>query len=232
MGCQLNCFATCGKCDYHNRVLTAVGTCASQAPTDRLVYSSGQYISNPNNKGQVKMAKAAHGTKSQAIHEYLSANPNATANDIVAAMKQQGIAVSFGLAKAVKYGKKGKRSAAKRAAKAPSSNGKPVVSGSDSIRQFIAQNPAAGPKEIEAGLKAEGIKVSKHLISAVKYSKAKKKSGRKARRMARRAAVQVAARKTGGAVTVEHLLEIKRLADSIGGADQVRRALDTLEQLR
>ena len=41
------------------------------------------------------MARAAHGTKSQAIHEYLSANPNANVNDIVAAMKGQGIAISF-----------------------------------------------------------------------------------------------------------------------------------------
>jgi hypothetical protein len=176
------------------------------------------------------MAKAAHGTKSQAIHEYLSTNPNANANDIVAAMKQQGIAVSFGLAKAVKYGKKGKKSAAKRAAKTPSSNGKPVVSGSESIRQFMAKHPRAMPREIEKGLKAEGIRVSLGLISNVKYGgglkKAKKKRGR-------RAMMQVAARKTPAvAVTVEQLIEVKRLADSVGGAEQVRRALETLERLR
>jgi hypothetical protein len=230
MGCQLNCFATCGKCDYHNRVLTAVGTCASQAPTDRLVYSSGQYISNPNNKGQVKMAKAAHGTKSEAIHEYMSTNPSATANDIVAAMKQQGIAVSFGLAKAVKYGKKGKKSVAKRAAKAPSSNGKFVLSGSESIRQFIAKHPGAMPREIEKGLKAAGIRVSLGLISNVKYGGGKKNAKK---RRGRRAMLHVAARKTPAvAVTVDYLLEVKRLADSIGGAEQVRRALETLEQLQ
>jgi hypothetical protein len=176
------------------------------------------------------MAKAAHGTKSQAIHEYLSANPNANANDIVAAMKQQGVAVSFGLAKAVKYGTKVKKFAAKRRAKAPSSNGAPVVSGSESIRQFIAQHPGAMPREIEKGLKAAGIRVSLGLISNVKYgggtTKAKKKRGR-------RAMLDVAARKTPVvAVTVEQLLDVKRLADSLGGAEHIRQALETLEQLR
>ena len=109
----------------------------------------------------------------------------------------------------------------------------PAVTGSDSIRQFIAKSPAAGPKAIQAGLKAEGVKVSKHLINAVKYSKAKKKAGRKATRVARRATVQVAARKTPStALSIEQLIEVKRFADSFGGADQVRQALDTLEQLR
>jgi hypothetical protein len=176
------------------------------------------------------MAKAAHGTKSQAIHEYLSANPTANANDIVAAMKQQGIAVSFGLAKAIKYGKKGKKSAARRAAKAPSSNGKPVVSGSESIRRFLAKHPGAMPVEIETGLKAEGIRVSRALISNVKYGSGKKKAKK---RRGRRAMLHVAARKTPAvAVTVEQLLDVKRLADSLGGAEQVRTALETLEQLR
>src|SRR5260370_39699360 len=110
------------------------------------------------------MAKSAHGTKSRAIHDYLAANPNANVNDIVAAMKEKGIAVSFGLAKAVKYGKKGKKSAARKAAKAPSSNSKAVVSSSESIRQFIAKHPGAMPGEIEEGLKAEGISVSRGLI--------------------------------------------------------------------
>jgi hypothetical protein len=176
------------------------------------------------------MAKVAHGTKSQAIHEYLSTNPNANANDIVVALKQQGVAVSFGLAKAVKYGKKGKKSAARRAAKAPSSNGKPFVSGSESIRQFMAKHPGAMPTEIEEGLKAAGIRVSRGLISNVKYGGGKKKA--KTRR-GRRAMLHVAARKTPAvAVTIDQLLEVKRTADSLGGADLVRRALETLEQLR
>jgi hypothetical protein len=109
----------------------------------------------------------------------------------------------------------------------------PAMNRSESIRQFIAKNPAAGPKDFEAGLKAEGIKVKLSLISAVKYSKAKKKSLKKTKRMARRATVQIAARRTPStAVTIEQLIEVKQFAISFGGTDQVRQALDTLEQLR
>jgi hypothetical protein len=33
-------------------------------------------------------------------------------------------------------------------------------------------------------------------------------------------------------VTIERLIEVKKFADSFGGADQVQQALDTLQQLR
>ena len=49
---------------------------------------------------------------SQAIRDYLAANPSASPNDIVAGLKQQGITVSPGLASNVKYtsrSKAGKR---------------------------------------------------------------------------------------------------------------------------
>jgi len=46
--------------------------------------------------------------------------------------------------------------------------------------------------------------------------------------------VRVAARRTtgNGSITVEQLLEVKKLADSIGGVEQVRSALEALEQLK
>jgi len=37
---------------------------------------------------------------------------------------------------------------------------------------------------------------------------------------------------TLGSDSAEHLLDVKRLADSLGGAEHVRLALETLEQLR
>ncbi len=181
------------------------------------------------------MAKSRDGSKSQAIQEYLAANKEAMPQQIVDALKEKGIDVSFGLASAIKYKKPGKKktSARKSKKRIAAVKGEPAVTGSESIRHFIARNPAAGPKDIQAGLKAEGIQVSKHLISAVKYSKAKRKSGKKARRMARRATVQVAVRKTPStAMTIVQLLEVKKFADLFGGADQVRQALDTLQQLR
>jgi len=176
------------------------------------------------------MAKAASGTKSAAISEYLAANKTANPKQVVEALKQKGITISLGLASKVKYGTKGKKSSAKKARRVSAAKGGSAVSGSESIRQFIAKHPSATVKEIEKGLKGEGIKVSFSLVSAVKYKKGRK-AGKKKRRM-RTAVIHAAARKTSVGVTVEQLLEVKKFADSIGGAEQVRKALDTLEQLQ
>jgi hypothetical protein len=178
------------------------------------------------------MAKGNHGAKSQAISEYLAENKGASPKQIVEALKAKGVEVSFGLASAVKYGRKGKKKAStKKSRKAIiRSKAEPAVTGSDSIRRFIARNPTAGPKAIEAGLKGEGIKVSMALISRVKYSKARV-AGKK--RRSRAPVVQAAVRAIrSSAVGVEQLLEVKRFADSFGGPDQVHSALDMLEQLR
>ena len=175
------------------------------------------------------MAKAERGPKSIAIRGYLSANPMAGPQQIVDGLKEQGIEVSFGLASAVKYRKRKKRVFARKSALQTFAVDKPS-SGSELIRQYITNHPAEMPREIELGLKQEGVKVSFGLISSVKYSK-----GRKAgkRRKSRTHVVHVAARATPAViVTIEQLLEVKRFADSLGGANQIRQALDTLEQLR
>jgi len=176
------------------------------------------------------MAKAASGTKSAAIQEYMAANKEANVQQIFDALKEKGVKVSLGLVKAVKYGKKGKKVTARKVRRATAANGQPAVSGSESIRQFIAAHPGAMPKEIRQGLKQQGVKVSLALISNVKYSSGKK-AGKKQRKL-RASVIHAAARRTSAAVTVEQLLEVKKFADSVGGADQVRKALDTLEQLR
>jgi hypothetical protein len=175
------------------------------------------------------MVTVEHVTKSQSIAEYLAGNPNANVNQIVEGLKQQGIQISLGLAKVVKYGKKGKKAASRKAARAAGRKGKPI-SGSELIRRFIARHPTAMPKEIELGLQKQGVKVSTGLISNVKYGKRSKKARRRATRSP---AARVAARKTASAsVNIEQLLEVKRLADSFGGVVHLRTALDTLEQFR
>src|SRR5436190_3181849 len=95
------------------------------------------------------------------------------------------------------------------------------------VRDYISANPDANPKAIVAGLKAQGLTVKLGLANSVKYSKRSKV------RKGRTRAMHTAARRTSSsAVTIEQLIEVKRFADSFGGADQVRQALDTLEQLR
>jgi len=175
------------------------------------------------------MAKFEHGSKSQAIAEYLAKNPAAGVNQIVEDLKQQGIDVSLGLAKVVKYGKKGKKRSARRAARPAAANGK-SVSSSELIRRFIARHPRAMPKEIGVGLREQGIVVSPGLISNVKYgSRGKKEHRRKGRAPAARSAARTTSLMS---VTIEQLLDVKRLADSLGGVTQLRTALETLDQLQ
>lgn len=98
------------------------------------------------------------------------------------------------------------------------------------VREYIAGNPEASPKAIVAGLAATGMKIKLGLANSLKYGR--RKPGRR-----KAPSVRVAARKSGrhatnGAVTVAQLIELKRFADSLGGLDHVRTALDALQQLR
>ena len=95
------------------------------------------------------------------------------------------------------------------------------------VRDYISANPDANPKAIVAGLKQKGITVKLGLANSVKYSK------RSRVRKGRAPAPHAAARRSSSAVvTVDQLIEVKRLADSLGGIGAVRQAIDMLEQLR
>lgn len=93
------------------------------------------------------------------------------------------------------------------------------------VREYITANPTASPKEIVAGLAATGMKIKLGLANSVKY--AKRKPGRR-----KAPSVASVARRTSNGVTVDQLLEVKRLADSFGGIEHVRAALESLEMLR
>jgi len=98
---------------------------------------------------------------------------------------------------------------------------------SQAVRDYLAEYPQASPKEIVEGLKARGIKVKVTLVNSIKYKKPAKGGRRRAPSM------RVAARKAGGTqVTIDQLLEVKRLADSLGGVDHLRKAMEVLEQFR
>ena len=95
------------------------------------------------------------------------------------------------------------------------------------VRDYISANPDANPKAIAAGLKFQGLTVKLGLVNSVKYSK------RERTRKGRAPVLHAAARKTSSpVVTVDQLIEVKRLADSLGGIGAVRQAIDMLEQLR
>jgi|SRR5579872_962685 len=95
------------------------------------------------------------------------------------------------------------------------------------VRNYLAEHPDASPKMVVEGLKERGIKVKITLVNGIKYKTAKPGKRRRA------AAVRIAARKTHSfGSAFEQLIEVKRLADSLGGIENVRHALDMLEQLR
>jgi len=92
---------------------------------------------------------------------------------------------------------------------------------SAAIRNYIASNPNAKPKEILTALKARGIDVSVGLVSVVKY--AKPKSGKKPGRPK--------GTKSASGLSADQLLAAKALADSLGGIQNTREALDLIEKL-
>ena len=172
------------------------------------------------------MARKTTVNRSQAIRDFLNTNKAATGSQIVEGLKQQGIKVSLGLANQVKYAtQRGQKSSAGRPGRPV--GGKSGVTGTESIRQYIAKNPHAGPKQIEDDLRASGIKVSHSLVTAVKYSK-KTPSGRRGRPPKS----AFGTRTDNRGLVFEDLVEAKKLVDSLGGVDLVRSALEALERLK
>lgn len=112
---------------------------------------------------------------------------------------------------------------------------------SDLIRDFIAHNLTAGPKEIREGLSKQGHEVSPSLINRIKYNDplAKSRAGRPASGAGRRGRPKRRGRRSGrrpsanGAVriSIDDLIAAKKLADELGGIDNAREAVAALARL-
>jgi hypothetical protein len=105
------------------------------------------------------------------------------------------------------------------------------------IRTFMESNPKAKPREVVAALKERGIDVSAQFVSTVKSNSVKgvgtKRRGRPAgsTKRAAAAAKPAATRKSGGSVSVDSLLKVKRVVKELGSIEETKAALATLEQL-
>jgi hypothetical protein len=64
------------------------------------------------------MAKMKRGVKTQAVRDYIAANPDANPKAIVAGLKSEGLTVKIGLVNSVKYNKRS-RTRKGRAGRAP-----------------------------------------------------------------------------------------------------------------
>ena len=126
-----------------------------------------------------------------------------------------------------------------------------ATSKSQAVRDYLSEHPKAGPKEIVAAMKDQGIELTTAHASHIKSLSKKRKKLRRARRLAKSngaAAVQSVpegngARKqrtgagrpdrseTGRSLSANDLLEAKKLANALGGLANARRALELLERL-
>src|SRR5687768_11132505 len=112
------------------------------------------------------------------------------------------------------------------------------VNKSEAIREYLKQNSNAAPKDVAAALQAQGVKVSSQLVSNVKTTLGKRAKGRRAARrvVGRRGAARRGARRAGrvgvGAISVQNLMDAKRVIEQVGSVEAVRKALDALESLR
>src|SRR3954462_6625778 len=96
------------------------------------------------------------------------------------------------------------------------------VNKSDAIREALAQNPKAGPKDIVTLLAGRGIKVAPSLVYFIK-SKAKH-----AKLKQKRARVAAATKGTGAPNPVELVLRVKDIAREVGGIQNLKMLVDLL----
>lgn len=88
------------------------------------------------------------------------------------------------------------------------------------IREYMAAHPGAGSKEVVAALAKAGTHVSEGLVNNIKYRKSEKKAAKK-----NRLVLGV------NNVSVSDVLEMKILAQKLGGTANAQAALDALRQL-
>ena len=96
---------------------------------------------------------------------------------------------------------------------------------SQAIRDELAANPTAMPKDVMATLKAKGIQVTGQMVSSIRGKMAG--GGKKKRRRKKKAAAVA-----GDQVSMSVLVQAKRLADQLGGVAKAKVALDALTKLQ
>lgn len=106
------------------------------------------------------------------------------------------------------------------------------VNKSQAIRDFAAQNNSSSPKEIVAGLAAQGIEVSSQFVSTIlSNAKRKGKKGRRGRRGRPAANAAAAPANTGGGVSMKNLIAAKRFVDQFGSVKEAKAAVNAIADL-
>ena len=146
--------------------------------------------------------------KSDAIREVLASQPKAGVKDNKAKLEAKGINASDALINKIKYTPKAKR---RKTARAKSGTSK-----ADAIRGMFKQlGRDARPRDVIESLKRQGVTVTSAQVSMLR-GKASKNG---------------AVRQAGTAVSYDHLVAAKQLADRLGGVENARRALESFAKL-
>ena len=100
---------------------------------------------------------------------------------------------------------------------------------SQAIRDCSAANPTFGPKEVAEALNKEGFPVTPEYVSTIwSLDKAKARKGKKKAAAAARAASPA---KSTDSLSLDALVSARKLAEQLGGIDQVQAAIDALKKL-
>ena len=194
-------------------------------------------------------------SKKQSVINYLTANPDAAAREVVEALHKQGIEIATNKIHTIKWamnkekGQKpapvGKKAPEKQAAETPKPTPAPksspvvveaspaasasaAVSKTQAVKSYLAENRKALPKEISAALKVQGIDVSPGYVSGIKSQLQAKKKAKAAPAPATPAAGPVVPK---DAVSLGLLQKAKKLAAQLGGVKEAKAAIDALAQI-
>ena len=110
------------------------------------------------------------------------------------------------------------------------------VNKSQAVRDYLAKNAKATPKDVSAALKEQGLDVPPSYVSIVKFQMKKSKGNAKAKKAepaseAPAKEKKAAPRQVSDKFSIETLLQAKKLSDSLGGVEAARRALEALSKL-
>ena len=175
------------------------------------------------------MAEKPKVNKSQAVRDFLKANPGVGNTEISNSLTKSGVTVSPNFVGTIRSNLKGKH-AAKKAAKAakPASpaaaaQGKQKVNKSQAVRDFLKANPGMQNKDVADSLTKSGVKVSPNYVASIK-GKLKVRRGR--RRKAVKAAV---AHHHVGIPQVKAAFGLLKLTGGMAGA---KAALEAAQEIR
>jgi hypothetical protein len=104
------------------------------------------------------------------------------------------------------------------------SRGKGGVNKTQAVKDLLAVNAAATPKEISKELASKGIDASPGYVSTIKSKLKRSRGGRRKGKKGR----------AGGAsdkISINSLIETKKFAEKIGGVGKLKAAIDALSKL-